>query len=240
MKKKLLFALACILASVSCSKDGNAGSVQFTLTSDIAVQEIVKSRVSDFTELPSPNDFVLTIKDSNGEKVWEGKLSQWSAATAISVGTYSVTATYGDVTVEGAGKPCYEGSTNFSVAGSSTSNVKIPVDLKNCIVKLVFSDAFKNYFTSGKFTITTGNSSKFVVDNYSPDALFMEPYQFNLKAELTNQGKAVQNFEKNYNDLAAATLYTLKFDASNIGGLVVTVTFNDNVTTVDLGDVEIN
>lgn len=240
MKKKLLIPAAILLAAMSCSKDKGSGGITFDVFSDVVLEDAVKSNVSEFATLPASDDFKIAIKDAGSQKVWEGKLGDWSPATVLSVGAYSVDASYGEATEEGIGKPCFVGSTNFSIEGGATTTVKIPVELGNCIVKIVCTDKFKNYFTSGKFTIKTGNGSEFDLTKDSSSAIFMEAYKFTLSGAFLNQGGKQQNFEKTYEDLEAGTLYTLKFDASNIGGLTVTITFNDNVTTVDLGAIEIN
>lgn len=239
MKKKLLTATAIVLTMVSCAKEKSAGGISFDVFSDVDLEEAVKSKVSDFAALPPSSDFKLEINDAT-QKIWEGKLSEWSPATSLTVGSYSVRATYGSATEEGTAKPYFVGSTNFSIEGGATTTVKIPVELGNCIVKIVCTEKFKNYFTNGKFTVTTGNGSQFDVTKDSSNAIFMEAYKFTLTGDFLNQGGAQQKFEKVFEDLSAGTLYTLNFDAANIGGLTITITFNDNVTTVDLGSVEIN
>lgn len=240
MKKKLLITLACTLAIASCSKDKGSGSIDFAIASDVSIEDVAKSKVSEYTSLPDAGEFTITIKDASGEKIWEGKVKDWNPTTKLAVGTYSVATSYGDTTEEGIGKPCYKGNTNFAIEGAATTTVKIPVELENCLVKVVCTDTFKNYFTEGKFTLTTGNGNSFDIAKDSDTAIFIEAYKFSITGDFKNQGGADKSFSKDYQDLSPATLYTLKYDISNVGGLKVTVTFNDTVAEFDLGDVEIN
>ena len=45
---------------------------------------------------------------------------------------------------------------------------------------------------------------------------------------------------KDFKNLQSATCYTLKMDASNIGSNVITISFNDSIVDVTLGEVDIN
>jgi len=49
-----------------------------------------------------------------------------------------------------------------------------------------------------------------------------------------------QTFSKEYTNLDEKTCYTFTFDANNVGGASVTITFNDTVETVDLDELELN
>ena len=240
MKKKLLITLICSLALASCSKDKDAGGISFDVFSDVTLEDVVKSKVSEYATLPGGGDFTIVIKDVGQEKIWEGKVKDWIPATKLTMGTYTVAASYGDITQEGAGKPCYKGNTNFSIEGAATTTVKIPVELENCLVKVVCTDNFKKYFTEGKFTLTTGNGNSFDITKDSDTALFIEAYKFTIAGNFKNQGGVDKTFSNEYQDLSPATLYTVKYDISNVGGLKVTVTFNDTVAEFDLGEVEIN
>ena len=50
----------------------------------------------------------------------------------------------------------------------------------------------------------------------------------------------VQTFTKDYTGLNEATAYTIVFDASNVGAGAITISFNNTVETVELGDLELN
>ena len=241
MKKALLIlSSAFVLVAISCTKELASGSLKFYVDSDVDVAIATKSKISDITTLPDGKDFSLVIKNSADKLVWSDSLKNWSETTKLPEGTYKVTASYGTANDEGVSKPQFVGEREFSIMGDKTTEVKIPVELKNCIIKVSCTDVFKNYFTDYTFTLTTSANHEFEIDKDWTDPIFINADKVTVKGKLTNQGGAVQNFEKTYDNLKAATCYTLMFDASSIGGFKVTVTFNDDVTTVDLGDLEIN
>ena len=60
-----------------------------------------------------------------------------------------------------------------------------------------------------------------------------------MEGVLTSETKT-QTFSAEYTNLHEATAYTLYFDASKVGGSTITITFNDSVEEVELGNVELN
>ena len=243
MKKTILAVLAIsALMLSSCRKNSAPGGVSFGICGTSAeITDQVRSRVGDYTSVPAAADFTLTLKNASSETVWNGKLSEWNTATPLAVGDYTVSAEYGSATAEGADKPFFCGGVSFTIADANPKEVTIPVALGNCIVKTAFTDNFNKYFTSYNFTVKTGGDNEFTFSPAQTASIFMDAYKFTISGSMTNQGGNVQNFPaKTYENLAAATCYTLKFDASNIGGVTVTITFNNTVETVALGEIELN
>lgn len=242
MRKTITAILALsVLALSSCRKtDGPCGGVSFGIsgTTD-EITDMTKSHVGDYTTVPAAADFTITLKNSSSETVWEGKLSEWSATTPLAVGSYKVSAVYGSATTEGPDKPYFSGEASFSITDATPKEVTIPVELGNCIVKLTCTENFKKYFTSYDFSVTTGAGNTFSLTETDP--VFMDAYKFSISGTLVNQGGNTQTFaQKTYDNLKEKTCYTLKFDAPSIGGVTVTITFNDTVETVELGDIELN
>ncbi len=242
--KRLLLIPAVLLAmiTVSCQKAADeTGYLVFDITSETSVTDEVRSYVSDYTSLPAKKDFAITIRNSTGETVWSGALSKWSTSTKLPVGYYSVNAVYGTTSDEGADKPCFSGDATFTITGAETTSVNIPVSLQNCIVRFTCTDNFKNYFTSYSFTVTTGAGKEFTFNKNAAGAIFIDAYKMILNGQVTNQGGQTSAVpEKIYDNLQPATCYTLKMDATNVGGLQLIITFNNTVETIDLGDIEIN
>ncbi len=243
MKKTFVIAALCSLCLLvsSCNKQNApaGGGVSFAIDNDELLTDISKSRVSDFTGLPAAADFGIVIKNSSSEVVWSGLLGSWQTTTPLAAGSYSVEASYGGA--EGFLKPAFNGSADFSINGGDLSKVTIPVKLSNCIVKPVFTEAFKNYFSSCEFTLVTGAGSSFTFGKDKTDPVFIEPFKFTLSGTLTSQqgGTPVNFGPKEYEALKAATCYSLVFDAGNVGGLRLLISFDDSVQTVDLGEIEL-
>lgn len=223
----LSFALLCLL---SCSKEQVPGQINFTVDEEgVSVIE-TKASVSDFVTLPSEGSFSIEIKDASAKQVWKGLLSDWDPQTKLKAGDYSVEAAYGDPEEEGYGKPCFKGGTSFTVTAAEVVNVKIPVSLSNCIVKILCTEMFRNYYPSYAFTITTGSGN--VIAASETQGAFIDAYRFTLDGTMTSQsGKTVTLPSKTYSNLQAAVCYTVKMDAPTVGGMSVTITFDDTVET---------
>lgn len=234
------------LAAVSCSKvEDGTGRLVFDIASEESLSAEVKgtssSKVSDFTSIPGKNSFTLTLKNSSNAVVWKGLLSEWSSTTPLPVGNYTAEAVYGSISEEGADKPCFMGSTAFAVEGGKTVNVGITTTLQNCIARLECTDSFKNYFKEYSFTVKSGAGKEFVFGKDMQKAIFIDAYKLTVSGTLTNQaGTTSKMVAKTFDNLEPATCYTLKMDASNVGGIQVTIIFNNDVQDIDLGQIEIN
>ena len=151
----------------------------------------------------------------------------------------SVNASYGDIEDEGFDKPYFTGAQNFAVKGGETSSVSVPVALGNTIIKISCSEYFKKYYSDYTFKLTRGTAeiATFVKDETK--GAFIDGYKIKVEGTLTGELKTY-SFEKEYSGLDEATAYTLNFDAPNVGGSTITISFNDTVETVELGDYELN
>ncbi|MBQ0043610.1 MAG: DUF4493 domain-containing protein [Bacteroidales bacterium] len=241
MKFNRIAVIATVLLAAACSKEnGKVGSVRFAVTSNEEVAEITKGKVSDYTTLPATASFNISIKDADNASVWSGPISGWDASTALNVGNYTVIASYGEEGIEGFDKPYFSGSSSFAVVGGNTAQVSIPVQLGNSIVKVTCSDAFKNFFTDYSFTVTTGNGTKIDFPKGETRAAFVDAFKFTIAGDLLTQGGKQQSFSREYINLEPKTCYTVSFDVDNVAGVTVTISFNDTVETVSLGDIELN
>ena len=238
---KTIFGVLALIAAVSCTKsqtEGN-GRVAFVVSSNDVVADMTKSNVSDYTALPAAGDFTITILDESSSQFWSGKISEWDSSTPLPAGNYTVNASYGDIEDEGFDKPYFTGTQTFAVKGGETSSVSVPVALGNTIIKVSCSEYFKKYYSDYTFKLTRGTAeiATFVKDETK--GAFIDGYKIKVEGTLTGELKTY-SFEKEYSGLDEATAYTLNFDAPNVGGSTITISFNDTVETVELGDYELN
>jgi hypothetical protein len=238
---KTIFGVLALIAAVSCTKsqtEGN-GRVAFAVSSNDVVADMTKSNVSDYTALPAAGDFTITILDESSSQFWAGKISEWDSSTPLPAGNYTVNASYGDIEDEGFDKPYFTGTQTFAVKGGETSSVSVPVALGNTIIKISCSEYFKKYYSDYTFKLTRGTAeiATFVKDETK--AAFIDGYKIKVEGTLTGELKTY-SFEKEYTGLDEATAYTINFDAPNVGGSTITISFNDTVETVELGDYELN
>ena len=241
---KFIFGmLALAVLPVSCSKQSGeslGGRVSFSLATDGQVTEATRSNVADYTTLPQIGQFTIVITNGNDEEVYNGLLENYNSSTALKAGNYLVTAVYGSTTDEGFDKPCFKGEKNFSVNGGATTEVEIPVELANSILRVECSDDFKSYYTDYSFYVKTGGGATIAFPKGETRAAFVDAYTISVSGTLTNQAGKEQTFSKEYKALSPKTCYTLKFDVSNVGGSTISVSFEDTVEDVDLIDVDLN
>jgi hypothetical protein len=249
-KKTILYTLA-LMGLMACN-DGDsvksgaaeAGYLSFAVATTENVENITRAQITigDATTAytaPASADFSIVITNEDGENVWSGLIGEWDATTPLKEGNYSVKASFNNGSAVGANNPIFDGSADFAIVGGETKTVEIPVKLKNALVRLSFSDMFKNYYAFEKFTITSNGTT---IDYLPTDsnAVFIEVGEFTVSATLTSQAQVTST--KNFTYTAkAAQCYTIAFDASNIGGNGFTITFgNEPTETVDFGDIDVN
>ena len=229
------------LAALACTKEnrsGRAGHISFSVSSDGTVAESTRANVSDYTTLPASSDFSIEVTGDSFS--WTGKISEWDASTALAAGNYSVKANYGSNEEEGFDKPYFTGTKSFAVQGGQTASVSIPVSLGNTIVKVSCTDMFRNFFPAYAFSLTRDGGRIVDFAQGETRAAFVDGYKFHIEGSFTNQAGKASTFSKEYTNLYEKTCYTLTFDADNVGGATLSISFNDTVETVELGDTELN
>lgn len=224
----VMAALAAIVLS-GCQKTAQTGRLCFALEEGEVADVQTKGNVSDYAAIPSEGDFMLTIK-SGSSTVWTGLLSEWNGTKELEVGKYTAEVSFGSAEDEGYSKPCFAGKADFTVTGGQVTYVNIPVSLGNAIVKISCTDAFKSYYTSYSFTITTGAGNVF--ENVSAP-VFMDAYKFTITGVLTAQNGKSATMAPKTNNVEAASCYNVIFDATNVGSVTMTISFDDTVQTVE-------
>ena len=230
--------VAC--AALSCSKiQGGSGQVAFTITHDESIVECTKSNISDYTTLPVSGDFIIAVKNSELEPVYNGKLSDWDSATKLKAGAYTVKVSHGDIEEEGFNKPYFYGDASFNVVADQTTQVSVPASLGNTIIKVSCTENFKNYYSDYSFKLLRSGAEIVTFVKDDTRAAFIDGYMVTLKGELRSESKNY-TFTKEYSGLSEATAYTILFDVSNVGGTNITISFNENIDQVDLGEIDLN
>lgn len=248
-----LIGALILFVAASCTKNQveGYGSVSFALDNNVEIVEQTRSNVSEYTTLPSVENFMITIKDASGAQHWSGLISEWvSSPIKLPAGNYTVEAAYGSIEEEGFDKPYFYGTANFEVIAGETTAVSITVSLGNTIIKVNYSEYFKKYFTDYSFKLTRDNAEVVVFAKDETRGAFIDGYKIKVEGTMTGE-QLIENedgvfvpktfsYSKEYSNLNEATAYTLAFDVNNVGGATLTVTFNDTVETVELGDIELN
>ena len=238
---KTIMCVMVLFGALACTKDHTDGSgqVSFEISGKYEVADQTRSNVSDYTTLPSTGDFMLSVSSTSSAYSWNGKISEWDSSASLPAGNYKVTAAYGSLNEEGFDKPFFTGSSDFSIVGGQVTRVPVSVRLGNTVVLVRCTDSFMNYYNDYSFKLTRSGSTLATFVKGEDKGAFVDGYRFTLEGTVEGPTKT-QTFSKEYTSLNEATAYTFLFDVSNVGGATITVTFNDTVETIDLGDVELN
>ena len=245
----LVGLMACNDSDNAADKGAESGYLTFSVatTDDVdnittrADKILISTAAGSGYTAPADADFTITITNEDEEQIYSGTVGAWDAATKLEEGAYSVSAVYNNGAV-GFNCPVFEGKADFIIKGGETTPVKIPVKLMNAIVRMEFSEMFKNYYSFEKITVTSqGTAVDFAADETR--GAFIQATTFKVEGTLTSQAQGTsttKTFSKEYT-AKPTQCYRLMFDASNIGGNSFNITFGDEPTeTIDWGDIDIN
>lgn len=193
MNKNYLMLLALVALGLSaCRSDERTPSGGGYLAVRVAADNEVVSAASraEGDGIPDVGDFSLSIAKENGELVskWD-KFSDYDAeATVVPVGTYTVSASYGDATTEGFDGLSYAGSTTANVAEGETTDVTIDCTINKARVSISYTDAFKSYFTSYSAYVSSSRGNKIDYTADETRAAYFTPGNLDVYLNVTRPG----------------------------------------------------
>lgn len=229
---KFLFFTLMVVVLASCSRDentpsANEGYIDIQLTASGEMQEVA-SRAEE-SGVPEAGDFSLTIKNADGETIgsWE-KFSEYDASTVVSVGEYTVSASYGDATAEGFDGLSYAGSSSANVTEGETTEVSVQCTINKARVSIAYTDAFKQYFSAYSASVTSSHSNKVSFAADETRAAYFVPGNLDVYLDVTRPGASEKTTLK-VKTLAAEVKheYRLTMDV-DAGTSTLKITFNDD------------
>lgn len=193
MNKNYLMLLALVALGLSaCRSDERTPSGGGYLAVRVAADNEVVSAASraEGDGIPDVGDFSLSIARENGELVskWD-KFSDYDAeATVVPVGTYTVSASYGDATTEGFDGLSYAGSKTDNVAEGETTYVTIDCTINKARVSISYTEAFKSYFTSYSAYVSSSRGNKIDYTADETRAAYFTPGNLDVYLNVTRPG----------------------------------------------------
>ena len=232
MKKVYYGLLSLMLAGlVSCSKDEGSssfeGRIDVRVSADQSLSDAV-SRASEEEAVPETKDFALTIESADGKvsNSWDN-LENFEPVS-VSVGTYNVTASYGDADAEGFDALSYLGSTSVEVKKDETAEASVTCTINKAKVSISYTDDFKSYFSSYSAYVTSSKGNKVTYAADETRGAYFVPGDLNVYLEVTRQGIS-QKVTLNPKNFTAEVKHeyrlTMDVDASTAS---LNIIFNDN------------
>ena len=250
MKKFFTIASLLALTLSACSKEAakpeQEGKGQVTI-SCVAETTVADTRANISCTTPAAEDFALEIEGVGHTYSEEyASIAEFNADNYLHLGNYKATVVAGDISEEGFNKPAFVGSEEFVVEARKDVDVEITASIANAIVKVETTENFERYFEGGHtLTLTTAAGNEFDVTAQS-DLLFIAPANFTISGTATKQaaqsGKegAVVELAYDATEVAAQTLYTVKFDVAEAGSATLTITLNETLVESIEIDQELN
>lgn len=251
MNKIRVFMAFVVIACFVCSCDrdmqnydsNRQGTVQFQIETNSAANKIDTRTTGE----KNVEDFSLTLK-KNDETIgfWE-RFSEYKEGTLFPFGSYLAVASYGDIAQEGLNKPYYTGESPFTISSSANPvNVNITCALANAKMTVIYTDAFKSYFSAYHATnVVSSLGNTFDIGSDVTDELYLKPGAVDIYATVKKQN-ATDNvrFEvKKGFELKARQHYKLTLDVE-AGSSTLVVTFTEDVEEVtiefNVSDEELN
>ncbi len=241
-----LLAVMCLL-SWACSDNNNIansngmGEINATFSANYRVRPSMEAEGeqpengNEEAIAPEIQDFALKLTKSDGSytKTWPS-IAEFTAGQKFTTGIYSMEIYYGNINVEGFGKPYYYGMDKFEVIDEETSTPSIEAKLANAMVSITYTDAFKNYFSSysAKLRTASGNIIEFTDAETRPAYVKPGKVTIQLSATKTN-GTELSLEPAEIESALACTHYKVKFDVNGgeVGDAVLSITFDDATTT---------
>ena len=231
--KKVYYGLLSLLCAglVSCAKDDAQsslkGRIDVRVNTDQSLSDDVSRAAGEVTE-PDLKDFALTIASADGEVSNSWDSFEKFEPVFVEVGTYTVTASYGEAESEGFDALSYLGSTNVEVRKDETAEAAVTCTINKAKVSVAYTDDFKKYFSSYSAYVSSSKGNKVTYAADETRGAYFVPGDLSLFLELTRQGIS-QKITLNPKNFTAEVKHeyrlTMDVDASTAS---LNIIFNDN------------
>lgn len=253
-KEALLLALA-VAGLASCSDDNpwvgkERGGINLHLDASADVTDAAANVRAGAPELVAPDvaDFAIELRDMDTDRVqrWN-TLTEFNSEAGFDVGTYTLTASYGNLHECGFDKPYFLGETQLSVLEGRETEVSVTAQLANSMVSIEYTDAFRNYFPDYRISAHTKGEAYVTFYKGETRPAFLAPGEVVLDlaaqmpggAALTDRSPAAEVTRFN---ARPRHHYHITFDvnADPVGSAQLTIIFDDTLqkenVTISLSD----
>ena len=211
----ITFLFMTVLFS-SCTKEelGNTMSQQTgkLVLNDLEVSASVSdqlSRATLDTNLPSGNEFMITVKSETGS--FEQTLEEGIFECILPVGTYTVEAVYGEDVVS-LDTPYFYGETSVEIKEGATAPVSITATLQSAIIRPVMDEELLAQYKDYSLSVSDVNNTMTTIAN-NTDLFVPAGKDYTLWLMGENQLGNQANTSWSLNQLSAKTRYIVSCNA---------------------------
>ena len=243
-KKAGVFALGSILLMTSCANEAPFGTsseadgkINLNLLTDANVLQGTRAdNVSPY--VPNVAEFTIKLKSTDGtySNSWKS-LDAFNSEEGFPMGSYVISASFGDPDTEGFTSPYFYGESKVNVAKGKESSVDITATLANAMLSIRYSEEFSKFFPGYSATSTTkGHDPVVFVQNESRPA-YIAIGESSIKLTLTNTAnKTVTINPTTITNIEPQKHYTLTFGVdgnTNVADAVLSIVWSEEVNSVD-------
>lgn len=237
MKKNYYVLLPLIVAMMSsCVKDETQSSFEGSINVKVNADKNMSAEISRGGEdiiAPDVNDFALKIESSDGKVSNSWERFEAFKPVSVEIGTYMVTASYGDSGAEGFDALSYCGSEAVEVVKDETSEVSLTCTIDKARVSISYTDDFKSYFTSYSAYVNSSKGNKITFSAEEERGAYFVPGELQLFLNVTRQGVS-QQVSLNPKNFEAEVKhdYHLTMDV-DVSTSTLNIIFNDDPTSTE-------
>ena len=258
----LLGALTLAAGLIGCADESHWGSssnekgsisISLTTNSDIATAKPIfrsgeesRAEVSNdlntYINMPAAADFKVKLEKADGSysKTWSSlnDFKEEAASSKFNTGAYTLTAFYGEKGTQDYEAPYFEASSSFTVLSDKTQEVNLEAELKNSMVKINYTQAFKDYMSNFYSMIhTEGRTDDITYGMVESRPAFLEPNNANITVHFTTKDKGYTS-SVSLGEFAPSskTLHNITFDIveSQNGTASLNVSFDETLEDEDI------
>ncbi|MDE7345198.1 MAG: DUF4493 domain-containing protein [Muribaculaceae bacterium] len=237
------------------SSSNEKGSISLTLftnrnitTAKPVFRSGEESRAEDpndlntYINVPAAADFKVKLEKTDGSysKIWSSLIDfkEEAASSTFNTGAYTLTAFYGEKGTQDFEAPYFEASSSFTVLSNKTQEVNLEAEIKNSMVKINYTPAFKDYMSNYYSMIhTEGRTDDITYGMVETRPAFLEPNNANVTVHFTTKDKGyTSSISLGEFAPSAKTLHNITFDIveSQSGTASLNVSFDDTLEDEDI------
>ncbi|MDE6578740.1 MAG: DUF4493 domain-containing protein [Muribaculaceae bacterium] len=235
-----LSALLCSLLLGACASEApwssdsdTDGKIALRLATESNVVRPTRADDEHCSVIPGADEFSISLNGKSGSysKTWSSS-DAFNREGGFPMGTYTLSATFGDIESEGFSSPCFRGETDVTVEAGKESSSTVIATLANAMVSIRYTDKFMAMFPQYTALLTSeGHNDPVVFVKQETRPAFVSPRPVHVSLKLMNQ----QGYEKTVGaaDFEAKPQHhhVITFDVQEeVGVSALNVIFEENVT----------